>query len=256
LIVCSFVFRKGKERFNLDTLRELIIDSSKIISNIIAILAGVGMIVGSLAFTGVGGAFSRELLQIAGDNLYLLLGMGAVTSFLLGMGMTVSACYIFLAIILGPALIGAGLDPIASHLFILYWGMLSFITPPVALAAVAAAIIAKADPMAIGVRAMRLGLINFILPFIFVLNPALILRGEWSEIVIIVPAALSAVWLMASSFEGYLYKAGVIGWSVRGPLLIAAACMLYPETWSYVIGIVVIAVSYVIAWSLRDKAAA
>ncbi|MBT5810048.1 MAG: TRAP transporter large permease subunit, partial [Rhodospirillaceae bacterium] len=164
--------------------------------------------------------------------------------------------YIFLAIILGPALIGAGLDPIASHLFILYWGMLSFITPPVALAAVAAAIIAKADPMAIGVRAMRLGLINFILPFIFVLNPALILRGEWSEIVIIVPAALSAVWLMASSFEGYLYKAGVIGWSVRGPLLIAAACMLYPETWSYVIGIVVIAVSYVIAWSLRDKAAA
>ncbi|MBT5810209.1 MAG: TRAP transporter fused permease subunit, partial [Rhodospirillaceae bacterium] len=86
LIVCSFVFRKGEQRFNLDTLRELIIDSAKIISNIIAILAGVGMIVGSLAFTGVGGAFSRELLQIAGDNLYLLLGMGAVTSFLLGMG--------------------------------------------------------------------------------------------------------------------------------------------------------------------------
>jgi TRAP transporter 4TM/12TM fusion protein len=256
LIVCSFVFRKGKERFNLDTLRELIIDSSKIISNIIAILAGVGMIVGSLAFTGVGGAFSRELLQIAGDNLYLLLGMGAVTSFLLGMGMTVSACYIFLAIILGPALIGAGLDPIASHLFILYWGMLSFITPPVALAAVAAAIIAKADPMAIGVRAMRLGLINFILPFIFVLNPALILRGEWSEIAIIVPAALSAVWLMASSFEGYLYKAGVIGLSVRGPLLIAAAFMLYPETWSYIVGAMIIVVSYVLAWSQRDKAVA
>jgi TRAP-type uncharacterized transport system fused permease subunit len=256
LIVCSLIFRKGKQRFNLDTLRELIIDSSKIISNIIAILAGVGMIVGSLAFTGVGGAFSRELLQIAGDNLYLLLGMGAVTSFLLGMGMTVSACYIFLAIILGPALIGAGLDPIASHLFILYWGMLSFITPPVALAAVAAAIIAKADPMAIGVRAMRLGLINFILPFIFVLNPALVLRGEWSEIVVIVPACVAAVWLMASSFEGYLYRVGIIGWSIRGPLLVAAALLLYPEIWSYIVGLVVIAVCYAIALYQRKSVAA
>jgi len=256
LVVCSLIFRKGEQRFNLDTLRELIVDSAKIISNIIAILAGVGMIVGSLAFTGVGGAFSRELLQIAGDNLYLLLGMGAVTSFLLGMGMTVSACYIFLAIILGPALIGAGLDPIASHLFILYWGMLSFITPPVALAAVAAAIIAKADPMAIGVRAMRLGLINFILPFIFVLNPALILRGTWDDIIIMVSTALIAVWLMSAGFEGYLYRIGIIGWSVRIPILIAAGCLLYPDEYSKVAGVALVIGCYAYGWIQRDKVAA
>jgi TRAP transporter 4TM/12TM fusion protein len=255
LIVCSLIFRKGEQRFNLDTLRELIVDSAKIISNIIAILAGVGMIVGSLAFTGVGGAFSRELLQIAGDNLYLLLGMGAVTSFLLGMGMTVSACYIFLAIILGPALIGAGLDPIASHLFILYWGMLSFITPPVALAAVAAAIIAKADPMAIGIRAMRLGLINFILPFIFVLNPALILRGTWDDIIVMVSTAMVAVWLMSAGFEGYLYRIGVIGWSVRIPVLIAAACLLYPEVYSKAAGLMLVIGCYAYGWTQRDKVA-
>ena len=256
LIVCSLIFRKGDQRFNLNTLRELIVDSAKIISNIIAILAGVGMIVGSLAFTGVGGAFSRELLQIAGDNLYLLLGMGAVTSFLLGMGMTVSACYIFLAIILGPALIGAGLDPIASHLFILYWGMLSFITPPVALAAVAAAIIAKADPMAIGVRAMRLGLINFILPFIFVLNPALILRGTWDDIIVMVSTALIAVWLMSAGFEGYLYRIGVIGWSIRVPVLIAAACLLYPGEYSKIAGVVIVIGCYAYGWMQRDRVAA
>jgi TRAP transporter 4TM/12TM fusion protein len=244
LIVCSFVFRTGERRFNHHTLAELIVDSAKIISNIIAILAGVGLIVGALAFTGVGGAFSRELLQIAGDNLYLLLAMGAVTSFLLGMGMTVSACYIFLAIILGPALIDAGLDPVASHLFILYWGMLSYITPPVALAAVAAAIIAEADTMAIGMRAMRLGLINFILPFIFVLNPALILSGEWSDIIVMVSSALVAVWLMASAFEGYLYRVGVIGWPVRAPLLVAAAALLYPEIVSYVIGVGIVVACY------------
>jgi TRAP transporter 4TM/12TM fusion protein len=244
LIVCSFVFRKGEKRFNHHTLAELIVDSTKIISNIIAILAGVGMIVGALAFTGVGGAFSRELLHLAGDNLYLLLGMGAVTSFLLGMGMTVSACYIFLAIILGPALINAGLDPIASHLFILYWGMLSYITPPVALAAVAAAIIAKADTMAIGIRAMRLGLINFILPFIFVLNPALILRGEWPDIILMVSSALIAVVLMAASFEKYLYWLGEIDWSIRGPLLVAAGLMLYPGTLSFFIGVAIVVACY------------
>ena len=256
LIFCSLVFRKGEKRFNLNTLRELIVDSTKIISNIIAILAGVGMIVGSLAFTGVGGAFSRELLQIAGDNLYFLLAMGAVTSFLLGMGMTVSACYIFLAIVLGPALTDSGLDPIASHLFILYWGMLSYITPPVALAAVAASIIAKADTMAIGMRSMRLGLINFILPFIFVLNPALILRGDWDQIILMVSTAVVAVWLMAASFEGYLNRIGVIGWSVRAPLLVAAGCLLYPDLTSKITGVVLIAACYGLGWFQNRQAAA
>tara|TARA_B100002003_G_scaffold98253_1_gene91500 strand:- start:24 stop:554 length:531 start_codon:yes stop_codon:yes gene_type:complete len=164
--------------------------------------------------------------------------------------------YIFLAIVLGPALIDSGLDPIASHLFILYWGMLSYITPPVALAAVAAAIIAKADTMAIGVRSMRLGLINFILPFIFVLNPALILRGEWDDIIIMVSTALVAVWLMSACFEGYLYKAGNIGWSVRAPLLVAAACLLYPEGISKIAGVALIGVCYAIALLQRKRVAA
>jgi TRAP-type uncharacterized transport system fused permease subunit len=155
-----------------------------------------------LAFTGVGGAFSRELLGYADGNLPLLLAMGALTSFLLGMGVTVSACYIFLAIVMGPALIDFGLDPIASHLFILYWGMMSYITPPVALAAVAAAVIAKSGAMETAFLAMRLGSIKFILPFIIVLTPALIMRGEPGDIVISISACVAAVMLMSAGFEG------------------------------------------------------
>ncbi len=256
LVICATVFRTGAGRFNFARLLELIVDSSKIISNIIAILAGVGMIVGSLAFTGVGGAFSRELLQIAGNNLYLLLAMGAVTSFLLGMGMTVSACYIFLAIVLGPALIEAGLDPIASHLFILYWGMLSYITPPVALAAVAAAIIAEADTMAIGMRAMRLGLINFILPFIFVLDPSLILKGEWPHIIAHVGSAMIAVWLMASSFESYLYFVGKITWPLRLALLVAAGAMLLPNVMATLFGAALVTGIYAVGLLQRHTAPA
>src|SRR3546814_4363532 len=130
---------RRENRFGWKGMQDLIVDSAKNIANIVGILVGIGLIVGSLSYTGVGGAFSRELLQFAGGNIYLLLIFGAITSFILGMGMTSSACYIFLAVVLGPALIEGGLNPIASHLFILYWGLISFITPPVALAAIAPA---------------------------------------------------------------------------------------------------------------------
>ena len=144
--------------------------------------------------------------------------MGAITSFVLGMGVTVSACYIFLAIVLGPALIEFGIDPVASHLFILYWGMLSYITPPVALAAVAASVIAGSKQMETAITAMRLGSIKFVLPFILVLTPALILRGEdVGEIVAVIAACSLAIVLLAAGFEGYLYGVGRIGSSSASP---------------------------------------
>ena len=214
--------------FRLNKIIPLIEDSVRNIANIIGVLAGIGMIVGALSYTGVGGAFSRELLELAGKNVYLLLIFGAITSFILGMGMTVSACYIFLAIVLGPALIGAGLDPVASHLFILYWGMLSFITPPVALAAVAASGIAESKPINTGFMAMKMGLINFILPFLFVLTPTLFLRGDPWAIVHDVTTALAAVWVMASAFEGWLYFVGRIGVVSRSALILAALALLDP----------------------------
>jgi TRAP transporter 4TM/12TM fusion protein len=254
LIVSALVFRKNN-RFNLAQFKALIIESAKTISNIIAILAGIGVIVGSLAFTGVGGAFSRELIGLAGGSLPFLLAMGAVTSFLLGMGMTVSACYIFLAIVMGPALIEFGLDPVASHLFILYWGMLSYITPPVALAAVAAAIIARSGAIETGFMSMRLGFINFILPFIFVLEPGLILRGDLTEIITVITMVSLAVWLMAAGFEGYLYGAGRIGWPIRIALLVGAAAFIYPDVMTYIVGAIIIAVAYMLRHVGRPVAA-
>jgi TRAP transporter 4TM/12TM fusion protein len=244
LIVSATIFRKKESRFNLTKFRELIIESTSIISSIIAILAGIGVIVGSLAFTGVGGAFSRELLSLAQGSLPLLLIMGALTSFLLGMGVTVSACYIFLAIVMGPALIEFGLDPIASHLFILYWGMMSYITPPVALAAVAAAVIARSGAMETAFLAMRLGSIKFILPFIIVVTPSLIMRGEPGDIVVSISACVLAVLFMASGFEGYLYGVGKSAWPTRIALLVAAAAFIYPDKASYVFGAVLVVATY------------
>lgn len=235
---------RRKNRFNLSAARELLLDTTRNVVNIVAILAGVGFIVGSLSYTGVGGAFSRELLQFAGGNIYLLLVFGAITSFILGMGMTSSACYIFLAVVLGPALIEAGLNPIASHLFILYWGLISFITPPVALAAIAAASIAKANPLYTGMKSMRLGMINFFLPFFFVLNPTLILIGEPMAVAHDVFTAVVAVWMLASATEGWLYGVGRLGIPARIALLVAAFGLLDPGWQTDLVGAALLVAAY------------
>jgi TRAP transporter 4TM/12TM fusion protein len=256
LLISSVLFG-GKNRITLSGFIELIVDATKNIVNIVGILVGIGMIVGSLSYTGVGPAFSGELLQFSGDNVFLLLVLGAMTSFILGMGMTVSACYIFLAIVMGQAIADAGLNLVAGHLFILYWGMMSYITPPVAVAAVAASTIAGSHPMKTGLMSMRLGIILFILPFLFVFSPTLILHGEPLHIIKDVTTAVIAVWLLASAFEGWLYWMGRIEWAgFRVPVLIAAGLFLFPGWETDLGGIVVLTAIYVVGQGIKKKAAA
>ncbi|MDT8895878.1 TRAP transporter permease [Halomonas sp. I1] len=242
LLVTAMFRREG--RMGLDKWLSFLLELSKGIGNLVAVLAGIGLVVGGLSYTGVAGAFSRELLLYAGDSIPLMLIAGAITSFILGMGMTVSACYIFLSILLAPALVEAGLNPLGSHLFILYWGMLSYITPPVALAAITAAGVAGADNMRTGFKALRLGSILFVLPFLFVLNPSLILQGELLHIILSAMTAIVAIWLLASVMEGYLYAVGPIGRALRLVLLLAAALLIYPERLSDLLGLVVLGMGY------------
>jgi len=182
--------------------------SGVLLIELLVILSGVGLIVGALSMTGLSGTLVNELLFLAGGSLAVLLLMGAATSFVLGIGMTVTAAYIFLAIILAPALIKGGLNPLAVHLFILYWGMLSFITPPVALGAFAAASIAGAKPMLTGLRAMGLAASTYCIPFFFVLEPALILAGPWQTTLIHVCQVLFGITLIAGAMQGHLLAIG------------------------------------------------
>ncbi len=256
LLISSVVFG-GRNRITVHGFVEMLLDAVKNIVSIIGILVGIGMIVGSLAYTGVGPAFSGELLQFAGENTFLLLLLGAATSFILGMGMTVSACYIFLAIVMGQAVADAGINLIAGHLFILYWGMMSYITPPVAVAAVAAATVAGSHPMRTGVMSMRLGGILFILPFLFVFNPTLILHGDTIDILHDVLTACLAVWLLASALEGWLYWVGRIEWTnFRIPALLAAAALLYPGYLSDLVGLGIVAAMLLLGKTVIKKAEA
>lgn len=234
--------------FNKDTrltfsrAKGLLYDISVNIANLIAVLAGIGLVIGGLAYTGVAGSFSRELLLYADGNTALMLLAGAVTSFILGMGMTVTACYIFLSILLAPALVQAGFNPIASHLFILYWGMISFITPPVALAAITAANIAGAKPIETGFRAMKLGMPLFVLPFIFVYDSALILEGPTLEVVKRIGLTVVAVWAITSAFEGWIYKVGKVKILSRILMSISGILVLFPEPLSSITGLIAISI--------------
>ncbi|MFT6698039.1 MAG: TRAP transporter 4TM/12TM fusion protein [Polaromonas sp.] len=219
-----------RHRLDWKRMFSLLEGVSKSLAELAALLAGVGLIIGSLSVTGLAGTLANDLVYLAGNNVYVLLVMGAVTSFIFGMGMTITACYIFLAIVLAPPLIAAGFDPVAVHLFMMYWGMVSFITPPVALASFVAAGIAGAAPIKVGLYSMRLGSTMYFVPFFFVLNPALIMRGEPMDIVMVVFTAFVGIQLIASAFEGYLLGFGKMGDGLAGAasriLLFAAGMSL------------------------------
>ncbi|NQW09900.1 MAG: TRAP transporter fused permease subunit [Alphaproteobacteria bacterium] len=195
---------------------DFLYETGKVLAELVAILGAIGLIIGALSVTGLVGSIATDLVLLAGGNIYALLLMGAATSFVLGMGMTVTAAYVFLAIVLAPSLITAGLDPMAVHLFILYWGMLSYITPPVALGAFAAATISGATPMQAGFTAMRLVSIIYFIPFFFVLEPALILNGEPIQILVVLVSALAGVALIAASTQGYLLGYGLFAAGAMG----------------------------------------
>ncbi|MEA1080295.1 TRAP transporter permease [Marinobacter qingdaonensis] len=223
------------QRWGWQQVKDFFSSSGKLFAELIAILAGVGLLVGALSVTGLSGTIANDLIFLAGGNTLVLLLMGALTSFILGIGMTVTAAYIFLAVALAPALInGGGMDPLAVHLFILYWGMLSFITPPVALGAFAAATVAGSRPMETGVQAMRLGSVIYFIPFLFVLNPALIFQGSWSDILVVITQAIAGVLLIAGSMQGYLLGVGNLThsrhlqWPIRLALVAGGLLLAIP----------------------------
>lgn len=249
LIIVAMI--KKETRMTIKKVFEMILNMSKVLSEIICIIAGVGLIVGALSATGVSFSFSRELISAAGGSMILILIAGAVTSFILGMGMTVSAVYVFLAIILAPALIEIGIDPVAAHLFVVFWATASYITPPVALAAFAAAGIAGANAMKTGFTAVRLGIVTFFIPFIFVYQPALLGRGDVIDIITSVISAIVGVFVLASALEGYLVGFGQLNnIFIRFILLSAGICMLVPGLITDIIGIVLMLFVYISKKSL------
>jgi len=185
--------------------------------------ASAGLIIFSVMFTGLSFTFSILLTSLAGGNTFFMLALGAIASFILGMGLSSIPCYITLAMLIGPALIQAGITPIAAHLFFFYWGILSFITPPVAMAAFLAASIAEGNMFKTGWIATRLGVVSYLVPFIFVYHPALLLKGSPGDVILATITAVLGTLALSSGLEGYLVRDE--SWTER-ILMIAAGVLL------------------------------
>jgi TRAP transporter 4TM/12TM fusion protein len=251
LLFVGAAFRK-ETRPNLKTFSSLILKSGQVLSELVVIMAGVGLVIGGLTMTGVAISFSSELVHAVGNNAFVILLAGALVSFILGMGMTITACYIFLAIVLIPALTPFGFDVMAVHMFVLYCGLFSFITPPVALAAYAAASIVGADFMKTGWQAMRLGLVKYLVPFFFVYNPALILHGD-SKLVILeaVASGFLGVFVLGSSIEGYLAGLGRLNLLQQVLFFCAGLMLFFPEPYTDLIGFILGVGVFIVSYSYR-----
>lgn len=210
--------------------------NGKTFVELIAILAGCGLLIGAFSLTGVISSLANDLLAIAGGDALLLLVMCAFTSLVLGLGLTTTSCYIFLAILVAPALEKLGLNKMAVHMFIFYWGMLSSITPPVAIASFAAAGIAGAPAMKTGWESMWVGSIIYFIPFFFVLNPALLLQGDnpYLEAFGLTGLACLGVVFICGGIQGYqayvgdLRRAGSLEWPLRVALIIGGFTLATP----------------------------
>ena len=215
------------------------------------ICAIAGLVIGSISLTGLGLSLSDALVTLSGGNVIVLLVLAAVGAIVLGMGMPVTATYIMLVILIAPALIKLGIEPLAAHLFIMYFGVMSFLTPPVAIAAYVAASIARSEPLQTGFAGVRLGIIAYVVPFVFALSPSLILIGSVEDILLHVLTALLGTIVLAVAFVGYLFdRLGVVK---RILSTIGALLLISPGITGPVIGLAIVLPLFF--WELRKKRA-
>jgi TRAP transporter 4TM/12TM fusion protein len=222
LVVTSLVIGYRGERPTIGRLFGSMSRCGYGVVEIILISAASGLVIGVLNVTGLSFNLTYSLVQIGGGSAIVLLVLSAIVCIILGMGLPTLGVYVLLAALVAPALIQVGIDPIGAHLYVLYFGMMSMITPPIALAAFAAASIARAPAMATGWAAMKFGWAAYVIPLLFVFSPTLILNGETPDIVIAVITAAVGVWLVSSAIAGFF--AGPLTRPMRA--LFAAAGLL------------------------------
>jgi TRAP transporter 4TM/12TM fusion protein len=203
VVVTSLAFGYRGERPSLKGMWQTIAGTGQAVVEILIISAAAGIVIGVLNVTGLSFNLTYALVQLGGGNVVVLLVLSAIVCIILGMGLPTLGVYVLLAALVAPALVSLGVDPIAAHLFVLYFGMMSMITPPIAIAAFAAAGIARASAMQTGFAAVKFGWPAFVVPFLFVFAPSLLLLGDPLSIAAALVTAALGVWLISAALAGY-----------------------------------------------------
>ena len=206
--------------------------------------AMAGIISGVIMGSGLGYRISSILTSVAGTSMLLLPVLTMVVSLIMGMGVPTTAAYLVLASLVAPTMIQLGIPPLAAHMFIFYFGCISSITPPVALAAYAGAGLAGCDPNKTGYKAFRLAFCSFLMPYLFVYNPVLLMEGGVLDILWSLVTALIGAYLLASGFEGFFFRWS-LKWFERPLMILGAVMLIVPGMVTDLVGIAIIVVEFV-----------
>jgi TRAP-type uncharacterized transport system fused permease subunit len=231
-----------------------------LVIDLVMIGAAVGMIIGILAKSGLGFALTLVLSQLGEGNFALLLVLAAVICIILGMGMPTIGVYVLVAALVAPAMIEVGVTPMAAHMYVLYFGMLSFITPPICIAAFAAAKLAGSHPMSTGWAATRFGWSAFVIPVLFVFSPSLLLDGTPLELIHDIGTALCGVWMVSVGLIAYLFRP--LNLISRALMIVGGFLLLIPAGsfaggyWTDAAGVAVAALILVPEFALKRRARA
>jgi TRAP transporter 4TM/12TM fusion protein len=226
VVVASLLFGFDGKRLSVHDFYAALRDTGLTVIDLFMIGAAAGAVIACLNYSGLGFSLTLALVHISGGNLIAMLVVAAIACIILGMGMPTVGVYILLATLVAPALIEMKIDPMAAHLFILYFGCLSMITPPVAIGAFAAANLAGADPMKTGFEAVRFGWLVFVIPFLFVFSGTLLMNGSFAMVAVDFTVALVGVWFGACSVMGYSFRP--LGLPERMAYMVAGLCLLTP----------------------------
>lgn len=242
-----------KTRLSAKQWLQVAIDTAKSATSVGIACAMAGIITGIIMGSGLGFRITSILTTVAGHSMLLLLVLTMVVSLIMGMGVPTTAAYLVLAALVAPTLIDLGLSAMAAHMFIFYFGCISSVTPPVAMAAYAGAAIAGCDPNKCGYKAFRLAIAAFIIPYMFVYNPVLLMDGSVLDIIQCMVTALMGAYLLGAGFEGFFWSWKVT--KIEQLLLLAGAMLLIvPGTITDLTGIAIIVVEFVLGKTMNRKA--
>jgi TRAP transporter 4TM/12TM fusion protein len=216
----------SRQNVTIRNLIDALVDGARNALPVALACACAGIIIGIVSLTGAGIIFTQMVLHLAKSTLLLALVLTMIAGIILGMGMPTTPAYIIMTALLVPALIKLGVIEPAAHMFAFYFAILSAITPPVALATFAAAGLAKADLWKSGLASVRIGAAGFIVPFMFVYDPALLMIGDWPAIASATISATAGALLLAAGLQGYLLRPAAL-WE-RAFLVGAAFCLIKP----------------------------
>lgn len=250
-VVSVFIISMLKKAsiLNLRKLFAIFESAGEGLLEILIISAMAGFAVGAVLLSALGHSLSLALLQLAGGSLFTLLLVTAMAAMVLGLGVSTTPVYIIVVILLAPALIQAGMIPLSAHLFVLYYAVLGFLTPPEMMAVYTAASIAHSEPMKTAWQAMRLGIAAYLVPFVFAFDSSLLLQGSPVDIVPSTILAILGMIVLSAGIEGCLFRN--LNWLKRVLLIAGAAGLLSPLWVHRGVGVAILLPLFLNEWKMR-----